>query len=252
MSHETQWLLLLLGWGVALAFKPWSVLRHKPLQNVFLATLVILPWLWWTKKLLPSGMPLHLSGACLMVLTLGWPMAVLMALPVALGAALIDIYGPQHLTRAALATPLPPTPDWSAAPALLAERWVDLGAQMLWMGLVPATMALAMGLALRRWAPKHLFVYILGRGFIITALAITLTGALGLWAGRVPPTTDPGDWMLGHWLLGWGEAISTGMLTSIFVAFKPHWLLTYSDERYLPRPLPPSDRKTKGKQHPLP
>lgn len=27
----------------------------------------------------------------------------------------------------------------------------------------------------------------------------------------------------------------TGMLTAIFVAFRPHWLATYSDSLYLPK-----------------
>jgi uncharacterized membrane protein len=245
MSPLTEWLLLLAGWAVALAFRPWQIWQHRPLQNVWLATLVILPWLWWTQKLLPSGMALHLSGACLMVLMLGWPMAVLMALPIGVSAALIDIYGPQHLSRAALTQPLPPVPDWADAGTLLVDRLPALGAQMFWMDLLPATLALGMGLMLRRWAPKHLFVYILGRAFIITALAITFTGVLGWLAGRVPATIEVSDWVLGHWLLGWGEAFTTGMLVAIFVAFKPHWLLTYSDERYLPgapqqgKPPPP-------------
>ena len=41
--------------------------------------------------------------------------------------------------------------------------------------------------------------------------------------------------LLGHWLLAWGEAFSTGMLVAIFVAFKPEWLATWSDARYLPK-----------------
>jgi uncharacterized membrane protein len=39
------------------------------------------------------------------------------------------------------------------------------------------------------------------------------------------------------WLIAWGEAFLTGALTAIFVAFRPQWLLTYSDERYLPPPV---------------
>jgi uncharacterized membrane protein len=77
-------------------------------------------------------------------------------------------------------------------------------------------------------------VYILGRAFIATALAVTLTGYLAVLASHKPDTLDTDEWMLAHWLLGWGEAISTGMLTAIFVAFKPEWMLTYSDQRYLP------------------
>jgi hypothetical protein len=34
------------------------------------------------------------------------------------------------------------------------------------------------GAGLRRWLPHHLFVYILGRGFFATALAVASAGAL--------------------------------------------------------------------------
>jgi uncharacterized membrane protein len=220
-----------------MAFKPWRVLAHRPLQNPWLAAMVLLPWAWWTRKLLPSGMALHMSGACLLVLMFGWPMAVMMLLPIGLLAALIDIYGPQHLTR--IATTLPPTPEWSEAGTLLMQQADAIVSQVVWMGVIPATLALAIGLTIRRWLPHHLFVFILGRGFVTTALAIAFTGALGYWAGRMPPGLDVLEWMLGHWLLGWGEAISTGMLTAIFVAFKPEWVLTYSDQRYLPGTKPP-------------
>lgn len=241
-----MWGLLALGWGVALAFRPWKVLQHQPLQSPFLAALVILPWLWWTQKLLPSGMALHLSGVCLMVLMFGWPLAVLMVLPVATSAVLIEIYGPQRLSRAALA--VPPTPPWDAAWDLLLTRADAMAEHMVWMGLAPATVALGLGLLMRRYLPMHLFVFILGRAFFGTALAISAVGVMGWLAGRVPPGTDVQDWVLGHWLLGFGEAFSTGMLVAIFVAFKPQWLLTYSDARYLPGPQPP----TGGNHHPPP
>ena len=35
-----------------------------------------------------------------------------------------------------------------------------------------------------------------------------------------------------------GEAFLTGMLTAIFVAFRPQWLATYADRLYLPRDGP--------------
>lgn len=229
-------LALGLALAVALIFQPWRVLSHKPLQSPWLGAMVILPWAWWTQKLLPSGMALHLSGTCLLVLMFGWPMAVLMTVPIALGAALLDIHGPQRLSRVASLLPPAPSPGWSATWDLLMARSDALVSQALWMGVIPATLGLILGLALRRWLPLHLFIYILGRGFMATALAITLTGALGLTAGRLSHGLDAGEWMLGHWLLGWGEAISTGMLVAIFVAFKPEWLLTYSDQRYLPSP----------------
>lgn len=223
---EALWLeaaLLLASLGLALWFRPWQTLRRSELISPWLAALVLLPWLWSAQKLLPSGLALHLSGACLLVLMFGWPLAICTLLPIALAGVWLGQAG---------SGPWWPV-DW---PPLLGEALM----QWVWFGLVPATLALVLGLATRRWLPRHLFVYILARGFLCTVLAITLAGALALvWQGA-PQGIDPGEMLLGRWLLGWGEAFATGMFTAIFVAFKPQWLVTYSDERYLPtdQPLP--------------
>ncbi|MBC7938338.1 MAG: hypothetical protein H7Z19_01020 [Chitinophagaceae bacterium] len=37
-----------------------------------------------------------------------------------------------------------------------------------------------------------------------------------------------------------GDAFLTGMLVAIFMAFRPVWLATYADRRYLPRDQPPA------------
>jgi hypothetical protein len=47
-------------------------------------------------------------------------------------------------------------------------------------------LALGFGLALRRWLPHHLFVFILGRGFFGTALCTAAVGALSSWLHGVP------------------------------------------------------------------
>jgi uncharacterized membrane protein len=203
-----DWAVLIPALLIALLFRPWATLRHEPLQQPWLAAMVLLPFLWWTQHLLPNGMALHVSGACLLVLMFGWPLAMWSLVPVALGAAVIES---------------------RSCPELDA-----LVSHIVWMGVLPATLALALGMLIRRFLPHHLFVYILGRGFIATALAVTATGYLAALAQHKPNTLGLDEWMLAHWLLGWGEAISTGMLTAIFVAFKPQWMLTYSDLRYLP------------------
>ena len=200
--------------GLALVFRPWLPLRHAPLQSPWIGAMVLLPFAWWTQHLLPSGLTLHLSGACLMVLMVGWPLAMWSIAAIAFVA------------------------DWAAVGAL--PTWANHVSHALWMGLLPGTLALGLGLLIRRWLPSHLFVYILGRGFFTTALSVSAVGVLAWGAGLVPPALGAEEWLLGHWLLGWGEAISTGMLTAIFVAFKPEWMLTYSDARYLPPPERPN------------
>ena len=57
--------------------------------------------------------------------------------------------------------------------ALLAGTgWEDGLHRLVWLGLVPGTLAMGLGAAVRRWLPHHLFIYILGRGFFVTAAAV--------------------------------------------------------------------------------
>jgi uncharacterized membrane protein len=190
----------------ALAMAPWRTLRASGLQNPWLACLVLLPWLWATQRALPGGVVLQMSGACLLVLMFGWPLTVLSLVPIAVAGAWIAGADAAHAMS-----------------------------ELAWNGMLPATLALALGLATRRWLPHHLFVFILGRGFIVSVLAIAAAGALSVVWQPLPPGTELEGLLLGHWLMAWGEAFVTGMFTAIFVAFKPEWLASWSDQRYLPR-----------------
>ena len=118
-----------------------------PLLSPALAALVLLPAVWLLPQTLPAGLQIQLSGACLVLLMLGWPLTVLVLAAV---AALVWLLG-QADAVAALS-------------------------QWLWVGLAPATLALGIGAALRRWLPANLFVYTLGRAFMGTAVAVFLSG----------------------------------------------------------------------------
>ncbi len=189
---------------LALALQPWRALRGSALWHPWLGCLVLLPWLWAAQRVMPAGMPLHLSGACLMVLMLGWPLAVLSLVPIAATGAWLGGIG--------------------------GAETVDV---LAWNGIFPASLALLLGLATRRWLPRHPFVFILGRGFVVTALAIVAGAACTALLLPAAPHVDGATLLLGQWLMAWGEAFSTGMLVAIFVAFKPQWLASWSDARYL-------------------
>ncbi len=188
----------------ALWLRPWRLLGNAGLQTPLLATLALLPLLW----ALPfwHAMPLQLqwSGACLVMLCLGWPLAV----PV--------------LTLTGALTWL--VTDASAQEAL---------ALLLWQGLVPATLALALGGALRRFLPHHPFVYILGRAFLGTALCVFAAKLLAQWAGHTLPNIGSELSWVALWLMAWGDAFVTGLFAAIFVAYRPQWLATWSDNLYL-------------------
>jgi uncharacterized membrane protein len=200
-------LLVVAAAGLALTFRPFAVLRAETLRTPWLAALVLVPLVWSTPSALPGGPPLQFELACLLVLMFGWPLAIWTLLPIAAIAA------------------------WATGGA--AAGAIELAA---WHGVVPATLALLLGLAVRRWLPPHVFVYILGRAFACTALAVMAAGALATAVRPLPAGTSAATLLVGQWLIAWAEAVLTGMLAAIFVAFRPQWLLTWSDRRYLPKP----------------
>lgn len=201
-------LMAVLCLAVALWLRPWRMLRG-PLFTPALASLVLLPWLWLLPQKMPQGLQVQLSGACLLVLMLGWPLAVLVLAGI---AAVVWVVG-------------------QAEPAAVLQQWV-------WTGLVPATLALGIGAVMRRWLPPNLFVYTLGRAFLGTAAAVFLSGLLleGLQWLAGEPARDLS--LVARWLMAWGDAFLTGMFGAIFVAFVPQWLATWSDQRYLQPPKP--------------
>lgn len=194
---------------LALALRPWRQLAGGSLGLPFFVCALLLPLLWALPFVQGSGgITPHWSAAPLLVLILGWPLAVLLF--VASAAAL-----------------------WVGGIANDLQALQTLA----WQGIVPASLALLPGwlIRARRW--HHLLVYVLLRGFIGTVLAVFAAYALAHWHG-VPLLNlrDTSLSLIGLWLMAWGDGIVTGMLVSIFAVYKPQWLATWSDDIYLQRP----------------
>jgi uncharacterized membrane protein len=194
--------------AVALSFRPWRLLGNGGLISPLLAALVITPWLWALPWLHRMPVQLQLSGACLIGLALGWPLAIPVLCLIAVLAGLIASVG-----------------------------WQQQADMALWLGVVPVTLSFLLGMALRRWVWKHLFVYILGRAFLGTVVCMFASGALAQRLGHnLAAAVDPDLAMVARWLMAWGDAVLTGMMAAICVAFRPHWLATWSDRIYIRQP----------------
>lgn len=204
--------LAALALAVALSLRPWRAVGAGGPPWPWLAWAAVMPLLWGADRYADTPLALPQSGACLLLLLCGWPLAVLAMVPVALVTAVAGDLGPAEALQRAV-----------------------------WLGLVPATLALALGAAIRRWLPNQLFIYILGRGFFATALALTATALLSAGLHEPPAALQPADWLLARLLAAWGDAFITGMLVAIFVAFRPHWLATYTDRIWLVPRRPPGD-----------
>jgi uncharacterized membrane protein len=199
--------LLLLALAAALFTRPWRLLIGGALLSPFLTSLVILPWLWAMPRLQSSPLQLQWSGACLLVLVLGWPLAV-----------------PTLVLVGLIAGFLAPT------------AWTDVVGQMAWNGVVPATLALALGAVLRRRLGTHPFVYVLGRAFLGTVACAFASASLAMWAGHTSGGVSAELSLVARWLMAWGDGFMTGMTAAIFVAYRPQWLATWSDRLYLEAP----------------
>ena len=161
----------------------------------------LLPLLWSMDRQLGVAALPPWSGAALLVLMTGWPLAVLACVPISLIAVLggpLDAYDALH--------------------------------RAVWLGIVPATVALTVGGVVRRWLPLHVGVYVFVRGFIGSGVALWLAGALGTALAASPATSDVG---VARLLMALGEAAITGAVVTLLVAHRPEALATYSDRLYL-------------------
>ncbi len=202
---------------LALLLRPWrQLLSRRPLVTQssgdasglwtpLLATLVVLPWMWALPTLHQMPLQLQWSGACLVLLMLGWPLAVLTLLAVGV------------IT-------------WLLSPSLSVPATLAL---TVWHGLVPATLAMGWGALLRRFLGTKVFVYLFGRGFFGTVVCLFIAGLLAQAAGEQLPGVQQELGKIARWLMAWGDAVVTGMLTAVFVAHRPQWLATWSDDLYL-------------------
>jgi uncharacterized membrane protein len=67
-------------------------------------------------------------------------------------------------------------------------------------------------------------------------VCLFLAGLLQWLLFALDPVDASRPGLVARWLMAWGDAFITGMAAAIFVAFKPEWLATWSDQRYLRRP----------------
>jgi uncharacterized membrane protein len=201
---EINLVILVVALVLAASLHPWRLLRGGARLTPVLATLTLVPWLWALPSLHRMALQLQGSGASLVLLMLGWPLAV----PVLAGVGLIA---------------------WLISPLDLVGA-LDV---TVWLGIVPATFALLLGALVRRVLGPHLFLYVLGRGFLGTAVCVFAARALAQWLDHTQPGVDSALSLIAHLLLSWGDAFMTGMFTAMMVAYKPEWLATWSDQLYL-------------------
>src|SRR3569833_878598 len=116
--------------------------------------------------------------------------------------------------------------------------WEALGADALLMAALPAGVSWNVYRFVERRLPNHFFIYVLGNGFFGAALSVAVIGvtptALMALAGVYPL-----DYLLAKYtpyvlvLISWAEAFSTGMAVTMMAVYRPAWLETFDDAKYI-------------------
>lgn len=201
-SHLLYWPLLL----VALRLAPWRHLRGGRL-HVFLGACVGVLLVWQIRAGLTAGLEVHLLGATFMTLMFGWQLAAV-GMSLTLAGATLNGVG-----------------DW---PAFALNGLIDV--------CVPVWLSYGLARLMERRLPSHFFIYLFVAAFFGGVLTIGVVGLLSsaalIVAGSVPPAQIR-DYLAVYVLLLFPEGFTTGMLMTLAVVYRPEWVISFNDRRYL-------------------
>ena len=202
------WLIWLPLFARSVFLAPWRRLWDSEQMNVWLGMIVLLTLFWCLKAGVKPGLNFHLLGATLFTLCFGPHLAFVGLCLVLVGVTLNGAAGPF---------------------AYAANALLQAGA-----GVV---IAQTVHRLVTRWLPAQFFIFIfvnsffggaltiLGVGFLVTVL-LSISGVY-VW-----------DYLIDEYfpyfmLLGFSEAWLSGMLTTLFVIYRPEWIVAFDDSRYL-------------------
>jgi uncharacterized membrane protein len=187
---------------------PWPRLRDSEQLNVWLGMIVLLTLIWSLRAGVKPGLSLHLLGTTVYTLCFGPHLAFIGLSLVLLGISLNGEAG-----------------------------FLAFGLNALLMAGVGVLLSQGIYRAVFRFLPRHFFVYIFANGFFGSALTVF---GVGLVAAIVLAIAGAYEWSylaneyLPYFLLiGFSEAWLSGMLMTLFVIYRPDWVVTFDDSSYL-------------------
>lgn len=207
--HLAGWLgLAVLAWRWLMS-GDWRRLAEPSRLNLFLGATVAVLALWQIRTGIKPGLAFHLYGIAAMTLMFGFWRATFSGVLVLLANA-----------------------------AFGRGSWASMGADALLMAALPAAVSWGLFRLVDRWLPNHFFIYVLGNGFFGAALSAAAIG-LATTAVMAMSGAYPLDYLLSNYtpyatvLIGWAEAFSTGMVVTVMAVYRPAWLETFDDAKYI-------------------
>ena len=212
MSPFLMWLanalfaIILLFAVIKVEFK--QLLKNKPGQHVYFGAMVMLLLLWGLKAGISPGLGFHHLGATLFTLMFGWPLAIIGLATILFSSVIL-----QH------------------------NELLALGVNGCLSIVIPVFTSYAILKLSQRYLPDNFFIYIFvvaffGAGLAVAASRLSSIILLAL-SNAYPGTKLIDESLLYTPLFMFPEMFITGMLISVFVVYKPQWVVTFDDERYI-------------------
>lgn len=201
------WLLLAVVFVLMWRRAAWRVLKTPGNLNVLLGATVVLLGLWLIKAGIRPGLNFHLLGATALTLMFR-PWFAILALSLVIAGMTLN------------------SGQFNAYPA-----------NVLLMAVLPVSISWAIYRFVDRKMANHMFIYIFLNCFFGAGITIALVGiASTLYAAAVGIYSL--DYLLDNYLpfymlMAWAEAFATGMIMTLLVVYKPEWVATFDDQRYL-------------------
>lgn len=187
---------------------PWLRLLIPTQLNLFLGCVVGLAVLWGMKAGVMPGLTFHLLGAMVATLCMG-PQLAITALALTLCASTLN---------GAI--------EWQAWPL-----------NFLMMVVAPTLVAHCLQIVVERRLPHHLFVFLIGTGFIGAGVVVVVQGILASvllrWSGAYEFVFLASDYLPYLLLLGFAEAWVSGAVITLMVVYRPEWVQAFDERRYL-------------------
>lgn len=200
--------LLALVLGFSFYRAPWKRLKDVEQLNVWLGACVALMVLWSIKTGVRPGLNFHLLGTTILTLMEGPYIATIGLAIVVAGISLNGGAG-----------------------------WENYALNVLLTGALPVWLSYGIYRFVDRKLPNNYFVYIFVNAFFGAWACMLLTGC-AITAFMWLSGTYRADYLTHHYLpyfilIGWSEAMMSGMLMSMMVVYRPQWVSTFDDERYI-------------------
>ncbi len=196
--------------ALAVRRAPWRRFASSEAVHVWYGTIFALVVLWSVRAVVADVVVIHLTGMGAFALASGGPLALVGGAVVAVAAALV------------FGTPL-----------------ANVAAVFLASVALPAGVTLAMLRLTQRYLPPNFFVYAFAVAFLGSALGLAVAGlaaaAVIVLAGGADAATVFGDYVPILIYLAFAEGTLSGMVLTLLVVYRPQWVATFDDARYLHR-----------------